>query len=61
MSLEKPADIHGKKIIITGGTSGMGKILVERFPALGAKLVFFGRTADTVSYTHLTLPTKQMV
>lgn len=46
MSLEKPADIHGKKIIITGGTSGMGKILVERFPALGAKLVFFGRTAD---------------
>lgn len=43
MSLEHPADIRHKKILVAGGTSGMGKILVETFPNLGAKVVFFGR------------------
>ena len=33
--------LDGKKIIITGGASGMGRTTVENFPALGAKVVFF--------------------
>jgi NAD(P)-dependent dehydrogenase (short-subunit alcohol dehydrogenase family) len=46
MNLNNPSDLRNKKIIITGGTSGMGKILVEAFPKLGAQIVFFGRSAD---------------
>lgn len=40
------SNISGKKIIITGGTSGMGKSLVEAFPELGAKVVFWGRNTS---------------
>ncbi len=36
-------DLTGRKIIVTGGTSGMGESLVKAFPALGAKVVFWGR------------------
>lgn len=32
-------DLTGRKIIVTGGASGMGKSLVEALPALGAKVV----------------------
>ena len=35
--------LDGKKIIITGGTSGMGEGIVRAFPSLGAKVVFWGR------------------
>jgi NAD(P)-dependent dehydrogenase (short-subunit alcohol dehydrogenase family) len=38
--------LDGRRIIITGGTSGMGRALVEVFPSLGAKVVFFGRSED---------------
>ena len=33
--------LDGKRIIITGGASGMGRTTVENFPALGAKVAFF--------------------
>lgn len=33
--------LDGKRIIITGGASGMGQTTVENFPALGAKVAFF--------------------
>lgn len=33
--------LDGKRIIITGEASGMGRTTVENFPALGAKVVFF--------------------
>ncbi len=35
--------LDGKKILITGGTSGMGQAMVEGFSKLGANLVFWGR------------------
>jgi NAD(P)-dependent dehydrogenase (short-subunit alcohol dehydrogenase family) len=38
--------LDGKRIIITGGTSGMGQAMVEAFPGLGAQVVFFGRRED---------------
>ena len=33
--------LDGKRIIIAGGASGMGRTTVENFPTLGAKVVFF--------------------
>jgi len=32
--------LDGKRIIITGGASGMARCLVENFPGLGAKVAF---------------------
>lgn len=34
-------DLNGKRIMITGGASGMGEAMVKAFPKLGAKIVFF--------------------
>jgi NAD(P)-dependent dehydrogenase (short-subunit alcohol dehydrogenase family) len=36
-------DLTGRKIIITGGTSGMGAALVRAYPKAGASVVFWGR------------------
>lgn len=44
--MNNASNINGKRIIITGGTSGMGQALVEAFPELGAKIVFFGRNKE---------------
>lgn len=33
--------LDGKRILITGGASGMGRVTVENFPSLGAKVAFF--------------------
>ena len=35
--------LDGKRIVVTGGTSGMGEGVVRAFPKLGAKVVFWGR------------------
>ncbi len=48
-------DLTGRKIIITGGTSGMGEALVKAFPTLGANVVFWGR--NTVAADRLTKET----
>ncbi|MDO4313808.1 MAG: SDR family oxidoreductase [Eubacteriales bacterium] len=37
------SNLNGKRIVITGGTSGMGEAMVKAFPARGAKVVFWGR------------------
>lgn len=38
--------LDGKRIVVTGGTSGMGEGIVRAFPALGAKVVFWGRNEE---------------
>ena len=38
--------LDGKRIIVTGGTSGMGEGIVRAFPSLGAKVVFWGRNEE---------------
>ncbi|OCT16411.1 short-chain dehydrogenase [Paenibacillus pectinilyticus] len=39
-------NLTGRKIIVTGGASGMGKSLVESLPALGAQVVSFDLNAE---------------
>ncbi|CAI2374625.1 unnamed protein product [Moneuplotes crassus] len=39
----KNGDFKGKKILITGGTSGIGKALAEKFSKLGANVIITGR------------------
>jgi len=38
--------LTGNTIVITGGTSGIGKELVQRFLALGNRVVTCGRRKD---------------
>ena len=44
-------DLNNRVAIITGGAQGFGFSMVDRFSESGATVI-------TVSYTHLTLPTK---
>ena len=39
---------HGRRIAITGGTSGLGLALVREFHRRGAAVAFVARTADRV-------------
>lgn len=38
--------LDGKRIVVTGGTSGMGEGVTRAFPKLGAKVVFWGRNEE---------------
>jgi|SRR6185295_11254987 len=38
--------LNKKKIIITGGTSGIGKAIVEKFSSQNAMIVFCGRSKE---------------
>ena len=60
-----------KRVLVTGGTKGTGKAVVERMLAAGATLITAARGDKPddiasecyvpVSYTHLTLPTTPYV
>ncbi len=46
-----PDLLAGKRILITGGGTGLGKSLGRRFAALGADLIICGRRADVLEAT----------
>jgi NAD(P)-dependent dehydrogenase (short-subunit alcohol dehydrogenase family) len=42
-------NINGKRVLITGGSSGIGLAIAHALLAKGAKLVITGRRADTLA------------
>jgi short-subunit dehydrogenase len=44
------ANFEGKIVVITGGSDGIGKALVEQFLTLGAKVATCGRNADKLAH-----------
>ncbi len=51
----QPDLLAGRRILITGGGSGLGAAMATRFAALGACLVLCGRRADVLEATATTL------
>lgn len=43
--------LEGKVAVITGGNSGIGRAIAERFHAQGASVTIFGRTEETLDET----------
>ena len=41
-------DLKGKKVILTGGSRGIGRAALEHFASEGADVAFFSRSADAV-------------
>ena len=54
-------DLKGKNIIVTGASGGIGNSIIEKLNQSGANILASGTRTETVSYTHLTLPTKRIV
>src|SRR6266545_4862483 len=40
---------HGRRVAVTGGTSGLGLALVRELTARGARVAFVARTAERVT------------
>ena len=48
--------LQDKVVLVTGGGSGLGRAMGERFLALGAKLVITGRRKEVLEQTASELP-----
>lgn len=49
-------DLTGRRIVLTGGTSGLGLAAAERFTSLGATLFVVGRSAEKTQRVCAQLP-----
>nr|WP_087572927.1 SDR family oxidoreductase [Sphingomonas sp. CDS-1] len=47
--------LKGKKVIVTGGSRGIGRAILEQFAEEGADLAFFSRNAEQVAETSAAL------
>jgi short-subunit dehydrogenase len=54
------ANFEGKIVVITGGSDGIGKALVQQFLALGAKVATCGRNADKLANLVTQNPGKEL-
>ena len=57
----KYSDLKNKRVFITGGGSGIGASIVEHFCEQVSEVYFVDIDLKAVSYTHLTLPTSDLV
>jgi len=48
-------DLLGKRILITGASSGIGQAVAKKAAALGARIILFGRNIDRLSNTFKSL------
>ena len=51
-------DLIGRRIVLTGGTSGLGLAAAERFTSLGATLLVVGRSRDKTERICAGLPVR---
>jgi short-subunit dehydrogenase len=56
LAAAKRADWKDKVIVVTGGTDGIGKALVEQFLQLGARVATCGRNADKLYQLQIQHP-----
>lgn len=54
----QPGLLKDKRILVTGGGTGLGKAMAERFLELGAHLVLCGRRQDVLAATEAALQKK---
>ena len=54
-------DIRGRTALVTGSSRGIGRALAQGLVEAGCSVALHGRDPETVSYTHLTLPTTPYV
>jgi NAD(P)-dependent dehydrogenase (short-subunit alcohol dehydrogenase family) len=50
------ADLTGKRVIVTGGSSGIGAAVAERFLADGAKVCIWGQSKERLAAMTAKLP-----
>jgi NAD(P)-dependent dehydrogenase (short-subunit alcohol dehydrogenase family) len=55
MRLEKEMKLEGKRVVITGGSKGLGRALASRFAQEGAKLALCARSFDELNRAALEL------
>ena len=62
MSNQNQTQLEGKKAIVTGGTRGIGRAVVEALVDAGVAVVFTGTTEESVAEAlkELTLPGLQL-
>ena len=47
----KPGLMKGQRILITGGGTGLGKVMAEACVALGADVIIWGRRGNVIEAT----------
>ena len=53
---EQPIDLHGTRVLLTGGTSGLGLAMATALAGAGARVVLTSRSAERAAAAAAQLP-----